>query len=541
MNLLHLIKKETNVPHRTIFTMASISGMSNAGILAIINSAAGSASQEDTNFRLLVLFIIAMLAFIYTQRFIFNETTGIIEGVVSSLRSRITDKIRRSNLLTIEHLGRANIYSRLTQGTAVVSQSAVQMIAALQSGMMVLFAVFYIATLSMMAFALTLLLIAGGVYIYLSYDKHILGNLEKSTYKEVEFFQSITHTLDGFKEAKLNAARSNDLSARTHLLSEELRDIKVDTGRLFTVNYIFSQSFFYVLLAVMVFLLPRLIPTYTESITEITAAILFIIGPLSQVVVGIPAYSQANFSTMDIIALEDELDRLRSDAESMTIATPLAERFEELRMFGIEFTYRDQQGRPLFSVGPLDLRIKAGEIVFVVGGNGSGKSTFMKLLTALYWPDRGNLAIDSHTVNDMELQSYREMFAAIFGEFHLFDRLYGIRDADEMRVNELLKKLGLDSKTHFADGKFSNIDLSTGQRKRLAMAVALLEDRPIYVFDEWAAEQDPEFRRYFYETLLQDLKGRGKTVIAVTHDDHYFQYADKVVKMDFGKFVPYEA
>jgi putative ATP-binding cassette transporter len=172
--------------------------------------------------------------------------------------------------------------------------------------------------------------------------------------------------------------------------------------------------------------------------------------------------------------------------------------------------------------------------VFIIGGNGSGKSTLLKLLTGLYRPSGGCLLVDGVPVLWRDIQRYRELVSIIFSDFHLFQRLYGLPDVDEKSVNSLLDTMQLLGKTSFDRGCFSTLELSTGQRKRLALIVALLEDRPIIVFDEWAADQDPEFRRYFYEVLLKDLKKRGKTVIAVTHDDHYFQHCDKLVKMDLG-------
>lgn len=537
--LIDLLKKESQSSNKTILMMAALSGVANAGILAIINSAAAEANHEESNFKLLLLFLIALITFIYTQRFIFRETSAIIEGIIDRIRLRIADKIRESNLLTIEALGRSEIYSRLTQGTTTISQSGMAIIASVQSLMMVVFAVFYIATLSMPAFFLTIGMIVGGVYIYLIYDKKIVSNILRSTRKEVEFFTVVTHTLDGFKESKMNARRATDLADHTNATSKELRGLKVITSTLFTNNYIFAQSFFYVLLAAIVFVLPRLIETYSESITEISSAILFIIGPLSTVVAGIPAYTNANTAAMDISMLEDVLDKHESDVPVTPNQSVFADRFSELRLHGIEFSYRDPYGKPMFGVGPIDLTLKGGEITFVVGGNGSGKSTFLKLLTSLYRPDRGSVSIDGRAVNEDSIQAYREMFSVIFAEFHLFDRLYGMRDVNEQRVKELLNQFRITDKTQFVDGRFTNIDLSTGQRKRLAMVVALLEDRPIYVFDEWAAEQDPEFRRFFYEELLQELKQRGKTVVAVTHDDRYFENADKVVKMDYGRIVEY--
>ena len=178
-----------------------------------------------------------------------------------------------------------------------------------------------------------------------------------------------------------------------------------------------------------------------------------------------------------------------------------------------------------------------GETLFVVGGNGSGKSTFLRLLTALYEPDNGRIEVDGRPVREGNLQAFRNLFSVIFTDFHLFDRLYGLVNTEEARVSELLEDMGLGNKTSYRDGEFSTLDLSHGQRTRLAYVVSLLEDRPIYIFDEWAAGQDPEMRRRFYEELVPELKQRGKTVLAVTHDDKYWHCADRMLKMEEGKFV----
>jgi len=126
-------------------------------------------------------------------------------------------------------------------------------------------------------------------------------------------------------------------------------------------------------------------------------------------------------------------------------------------------------------------------------------------------------------------------FSAIFIDFHLFDRFYGIQNGiDPKKVNDLLKLMKLDHKVTVQNNQFSTTDLSTGQRKRLAMIIAIMEDKPIYVFDERAADQSPGFRDYFYYQLLPSLKQKGKTVIAVTHDQQYFDIADRILEMDYG-------
>jgi ABC-type siderophore export system, fused ATPase and permease components len=101
----------------------------------------------------------------------------------------------------------------------------------------------------------------------------------------------------------------------------------------------------------------------------------------------------------------------------------------------------------------------------------------------------------------------------------------------------LLAALQLTQKVTLKEGKFSTLALSTGQRKRLALLVAWLEDRPFYLFDEWAADQDPAFREVFYHQLLPALTARGKAVVVITHDDRYFHLADRCLKLEWGQLV----
>jgi putative ATP-binding cassette transporter len=207
-------------------------------------------------------------------------------------------------------------------------------------------------------------------------------------------------------------------------------------------------------------------------------------------------------------------------------------------MQDVHFSYAVREGvTGTFSVGPLRLRIERGELLFLVGGNGSGKSTVLKLLTGLYYPHDGRLTVDGQPVDRKTVHDYRELFSAVFGDFHLFDRLYGMEDVPEARVQAILDELELTAKTRFRDGRFTNLNLSTGQRKRLALAVTMLENKEVLVFDEWAADQDPHFRDYFYNVVLKRLQEQGKTIVAVTHDDRYWPVADRVVKMEYGAIV----
>jgi putative ATP-binding cassette transporter len=201
----------------------------------------------------------------------------------------------------------------------------------------------------------------------------------------------------------------------------------------------------------------------------------------------------------------------------------------------MQFSFRNRDGAPVFTSGPWSLTLKRGETVFLVGGNGSGKSTVLRQIVGLYRPDNGRVDVDGVTVEGRAIAGLREQFSAIFGDFHLFDRLYGLEQVDPQKVNRLIDEMWLTGKVKFEDGRFTDLNLSTGQRKRLALIVALLEDRPIYAFDEWSAEQDAVFREEFYERILPALKAAGKTVVAVTHDERFWPLADRVVRFDLGR------
>ena len=209
-------------------------------------------------------------------------------------------------------------------------------------------------------------------------------------------------------------------------------------------------------------------------------------------------------------------------------------------MRDVVFSYMDKSSEAVFRVGPLNFTLHSGDIVFISGGNGSGKSTFLKLLAGLYEPDSGELLLDGVRVDDTNRDAYRALIAAIFVDYHLFQRLYGIADPGPGEINRLLTQFRLTDKTRLTGGEFTTLDLSGGQRKRLALIVSLLEKRPILLLDEWTADQDPDFRRKFYDELLPELKQAGETVVVITHDDRYLAELDlpaRKLRMDEGRFV----
>lgn len=526
---------------RLNFEMAALvvfAGLANAGVLAIINTAAENASNAHENGRMLGLFIVTIALYVYAQRYILFMSVTEVEAILSGIRVAVADRLRRTDLESLERLGRAEIFGVVARETQNISQAASTLAMAMQAMMMVAFSVGYLAILSRTAFVITVLMSAVGIMLHLRRIKALSAMLGEAQQKENEFLGLLTHLIDGFKEVRLRKARSDDLFRELSNVSYTVLDVKTRTGREFSAHYIFAQVMFYALLAAIVFLLPRFGTEYTSLVLKLTAAILFIIGPLGSIVSSIPVWSSANVAAQNIFDLEARLDAASAgDRNGRPEADPPA-RFSRLALQRVVFQYPDRGTGSVFRLGPIDLEARAGEILFIVGGNGSGKSTLLKALTGLYHPQSGSITLDGTLLAQDSAVWYRSHFAAVFSEYHLFERLYGLYDVAPERVRELLATMQISDKTAFENGRFTTLDLSHGQRKRLALLVAILEDRPILVLDEWAADQDPPFRRYFYEELLPSLKREGRTIIAVTHDDKYFGMADRVVKMEYGEFLP---
>ncbi len=539
MTIFHFLKKESDKPLLKMGLLTAVSGLSSTGVLAVINLAAQSESGKSLNISYLLMFVAVVGIFITSQKFILVEGVILIEDILNNLRIRLSDKIRQTDLLNIEKIGKAKIYNRLTQESALISQMSVYLITALQSGIMLIFIFGYIAYLNLTAAVILLAMLAIGVMLFNKNNIKVYAELDATNKAELEYFNSLTDILDGLKEIKLNRKKSNDLFSHYRKISTVVQKLKVSTGYLFSVNMVFSQAFIYIVLGAIVFVLPQLNANFSKEIISTTTAMLFAIGPLSSLVSMIPPYEKLNLAVENIYELEDQLDQYSNHNEVQPIdGENRFKNFNRIELRGLYFEYHDAEIYDNFSIGPIDLTINRGEILFLVGGNGCGKTTLLKALTMLYNKlDSGSIFVDDKLVDDSNYLEYRELYSAIFYDFHLFDKLYGLENIDPKRVNDLLKLMEIDKKTEFKVDRFTIQNLSTGQRKRLALIVTFLEDKPIYIFDEWAADQDPQFKNYFYDILLHKLKAEGKTVIAVSHDDRYFHVADRVVKMDYGKIV----
>jgi putative ATP-binding cassette transporter len=534
--ILSFLQRETHALDRKLVVLTIVSGITNAMNLAVINAAVDALRGGGPSWQHFAWFGLSIGLFVYAFRYILYESTRITEAAICSVRLRLADKIRRSDLEALESIGEGDIHARIGRDTAAIAQAARPLFAAAQGVVMIVFTLGYIALVSPVAVVLCLILIVGGGVKYLADKKVYERGLQDASTQEDELSESLNGFLKGFKELRINKRKSDDVFEEFQSTATQVKAVRTRVMVLFSNNLVFVEMFFVLLLGAVAFILPVLATSFTGSATKIVAAILFFFGPLTNVVMLLPMLAQVDVTVDNLERLESSLDEHLARSPEREAPTPVDfGAFRAIRLEGVSFVYRDPDGNATFQVGPIDGEVRRGEVLFLVGGNGSGKTSFLKLLTALYWPSAGRIKVDEVAVGPTTVQSYRSLFSAIFSDFHLFEKLHGLGQATPERVNALLQEMDLSHKTALDHGRFTTTHLSTGQRKRLALVVACLEDKPVYVFDEVAADQDAHFRGYFYESLLPELKSKGKTVVVVTHDERYFHVADRVLGMDYGK------
>jgi cyclic peptide transporter len=538
MSFFRLVRREMQGSLRRLAVMSGLGGASNAAILAAINSGAQAAGNGDVSIAAAVIFITALLLFIKTQHYILIATTVEIEAIIHKLRVRLMDQVRHSELVPLDAIGRAEIVAAITKETMTLTQATNMLAFAGQGVVLVFFVAIYIAYLSLLAFAVSIVILVVAGMIFHAKSQRLAAETRQAAEWDNRLFDRLMDLLDGFKEVRLNRSRSDHLFDDVAEVSRTAANIKIRTQSESYKQLVFSQSSMYMLLAAVVFVVPTFSATKGGSITQVTTALMFVVGVCMGLVQTIPILLAANAAADKIDRLEARLRAIAAADEVDTAQLPT--RFEKVEMRNVVFSYLDKSSETVFRIGPVDFTLRSGEIVFISGGNGSGKSTFLKVLAGLYEPDSGDILLDGMRIDDSNRDAYRALMSAIFVDYHLFQRLYGIADPGPVEVSRLLTLFRLSDKTRLKNGEFGTLDLSGGQRKRIALIVSLLEKRSILLLDEWTADQDPDFRRKFYDELLPELQRAGITVVVISHDDRHLEELNlpaRKLRMADGRFV----
>jgi putative ATP-binding cassette transporter len=539
MSFFQLVRREMQGSLPRLGFMSALGGISTAAILASVNAGAQSVEAGKADILSASLFLVALVLFIKTQHYVLIVTTAESESIVHRLRVRILDAVRQSELISLDEIGRAEIIAAVTEDTATLTQAANLLAFMVQGTVLIFFVALYVAYLSFIAFVLSVIIIGAASALYHSGNQDRIDGAREAANWERRFFARMSDVLDGFKEIRLNNPRSEELIASVRDVSRQAANVKIHTQGESLRQLVISQSAMYLLLGVIVFIVPAFSSSVSGgSITKNAMAVLFVVGACYGVMQTVAMLAAADAAAQRMEQLEE---RLRSTIISPAGGTQAARPgFSAIELRNVVFHYPDKPAGPGFQVGPLNFTLKSGDLVFVTGGNGSGKSTFLKVLAGLCAPTSGEIALDGMTIDDAATEDYRSLMTAIFSDYHLFHRLFGIAAPARAEVDALLRKLELEHKTTIIDGVFNTLDLSGGERKRLALLVGLLEKRPVLLLDEWAANQDPHYRRRFYQEILPELNGSGLTIVVVTHDENYLddpKLSARKLRMDEGRFV----
>ena len=508
--------------------MGTISGAANARLISAISENMSMPTAVPL-FHFLAFIGAAGIAGVATQLVVITLSTRL----AYKLRLDMCQEVILMPLKTQEDTGSNKLLASYTADIRSISNALLAIPAIFTNGAITLGCFVYLGYLSLNLLGLLIVFIVAMVVLYLIPERLGLKYMARNREEWDEMLTNYNAINQGAKELKLHANRRYTFyhDVTTPNLNR-VRDASWKYRSVYAFLNNFTRLGFYLIVGFMLYWGFDL-----KVVIGFVVVVLYVQGPIDQLITAIPTFRNANISFMKIRKTGlFMLDKKKNERKQLQLLEETADPFRSLTLQGVTHKYYREKEEHFFSLGPIDLEIKAGETVFLVGGNGSGKTTLAKLLTGLYTPDEGTVQLNGKPVTQDDLEAYRQNFSAIFSDFFIFEQFVGLpqQGLDEKGL-ELLAKLELDHKVEIKDGKLSTTRLSTGQRKRLALLMAWLEDRDVYLFDEWAADQDPYFKEVFYRKLLPDLKTRGKTLIVISHDDRYFDLSDRILKLTDGQ------
>lgn len=533
MRLLRFIAGATGRASGAAALAGVFAGVASTGLVAVLNrlvAEPGPLAPLAAGFVALAVLMIGNL--IACELLV----TRLSQGAVFELRMRLCRAIVAAPLRQLETLGPARLLAVLTDDVERIAALIAIVPSIITNAAMVIASLGYLGWLSGTALLGLLALMAIGITLsqLLIGRSHRYFDLAREEHDQL--YQHFRAVIEGAKELKLHGGlREAFLSRHLEPSAERYGRHRVAAENIGNLTGELASLVMLIAIGFLLFAGRFLQSIPAEVLSPFTVTIFFMTGPLVFMMSALPHVSRGAVAFAKVeglgLLLISEAEPPRGDAPR-----PPLRSWKEIALRGVTYAYQEGDGDPSYTLGPVDLEVRPGSLLFVVGGNGSGKSTLAKVLTGLYPPASGEILLDGSAVTDERREAYRQRFSAVFSDFFLFDTMEGTGATDlDATARGYLELLRLDHKVKVKDGALSTTDLSQGQRKRLALLHALLTDRDVFVFDEWAADQDPEFKALFYKSILPDLRAQGKAVVVISHDDRYFDVADEIVKLEDGR------
>jgi putative ATP-binding cassette transporter len=523
--------REIEVSHSMIvlaLVAGLLSGVGYTVLVGLVNAALTDRSVSPLLLGFIALGVVVSAARLLSQGLFDLAGTK----ATFSVRLQLCRRILANPLRKLEEIGPHRLLATLSEDVTEISNALLQVPRLIMNLVIVLACLVYLGWVSWPLLLATLGFMVVGVVTY--YVPLLRANQYVWRLRDERdvLFSHLRALVEGAKELKLHQRRRQVFfEADLVPSSASIQRASVVSYAIFVATQVWGNLFFFLTIGFLLFGLgPERVGR--EVLTSFVLILLYMISPIEVILLSMPLLARAGAAVNKLDQLGIELI---ATAERQAAGPGFGPRWRSLELVDVSYAYRGESGES-FGLGPLNLAFQPGELVFFIGGNGSGKTTLAKVLTGLYPPDRGEIRLDGEALAAERLDDYRQMFSVVFADFHLFKSLIG---ADGSSVDEAamgyLARLQLEDKVEVEDGRLSTLDLSQGQRKRLALLNAYLEDRPFYFFDEWAADQDPQYRSVFYLEILPELKARGKTVFVISHDDQYYGVADRLIKLADGR------
>ena len=537
MNLFQILRSKSKFFFIFLVLLAGVNSLLFSGLLIFINNTIAQKPLPFFQGSEWLAFLLLLLFSIVINRIFQTYMIRLTSNILYDFEISILQRVRLASFQDYSKFGAQKIYTAIAD-TRMLSALPESFINCVNSMVLIICGLAYLFYISIIGGVAILILMLLLLAYYLLRNNNIEKEMNKVRDLQDSYHSYLRDMLLGFKEIKLSSLRNNNLYNNFLKKNREAsRDIGISNSKKYLDNELVGKYSWYVVQGVILFVFPIYFNFSIGEISAFVLTILYLMGPVATLIMVFPTYTRIKIATERINALNEEIKSEVKEEEKL-FENSENERFESVVFENITFLYEGQDENSSFKLGPLNLSIKTGEIIFITGGNGSGKSTFINILTGLYRPVSGKVLINGQVIEYQDYTKFRDQISAIFTDNFLFSENYDGFDLSRSNsfLNECIQTLKLEEKISFNDEKNTiDISLSKGQQKRLAMIYAIMERRQIMVLDEWAAEQDPEFRYYFYKTMLPLLKGYGKTIVAVTHDDKYFDCADRIIKFDYGQ------
>jgi len=533
-SLIELIQGENKYELKRMFIFSALVGLAASLIIVVLNQAASLVLEKENLFYEFIAFIFLLAFFLYFYQKNNHESISSTQKIVYRIRLEIISLVLRSDLSTFNSISKDEISTAINRDSQMISQSIVQLVGLTQGIAIIFFSLIYLATLSWMATLLILIFIVGTVSIFVGFHFRISPILRSAWKEDLNTFEYVSQFLSGYQEIKMSSQKAKGFIDDLIISAKKSRNTRKQSQILIGSITSYIQITFYVAVGTLIFVVPTFSEDFSNVVQKVATTSLFIVGSLQGVIASLPVLIQAETAATQLINLKNRLEDLRHKG----LAPRPLDQYPAvhcIQLHQIQYDYPLSANNPVFDIGPISYRFESGKTYFIRGQNGSGKTTFIRVLLGLYQPSKGYITVDDQLVEQPTNGAYRDLFSVVFSDFYLFKKLYGISKERLEDSQALIDIFQLEGKLSILDDQFGTINLSTGQRKRLGLIEALLEDKQFVVLDEWAADQDPEFRKYFYQVLIPYIKGLGKTLIAISHDDKYFDVADEIITINQGK------